>query len=59
VISLRKPEPIAGVSFDHWMLTFGSEQAGLRITRGTLDRHGCWHPWRLDVFLLWKGRRVG
>ena len=57
-VSIRKAEPVAGVTFNHYMLTIGSERAGLRITRGNLDRRGRWHPWRPDVFLLWRGRRV-
>jgi hypothetical protein len=40
------------------MLTLGNERAGLRVTRGTLDRRGRWHPHRLCIFPLWRGRRV-
>lgn len=44
----------------HWMLTIGNpERRALRITRGNLDRHGRWHPWRPDVFWIVDGRRVG
>jgi hypothetical protein len=42
----------------HWMFTLGTERAGIRVTRGTISRHGVWHPWRPCVFLLWRGRRV-
>ena len=42
----------------HLMFTIGTERAGLRITRGHLDRHGNWHLWLLDIFFLWRGRRV-
>jgi hypothetical protein len=42
----------------HWMLTIGTERAGLRVTRGRLSRRGRWHPWQPCVFLLWRGRRV-
>lgn len=43
----------------HWMLTLGTEHAGLRVTRGRLSRKGQFHDWQPDVFLLWRGRRVG
>jgi len=42
----------------HWMFTLGNERAGLRVTRGHLDRRGRFHRNRPDVFLLWRGRRV-
>jgi hypothetical protein len=42
----------------HWMLTLGTERAGVRVTRGRLSRRGRFHRWQPDVFLLWRGRRV-
>jgi hypothetical protein len=41
----------------HWMLTLGSERAGLRVTPGRLGRGGRWHGWQPNVFVLWRGRR--
>jgi hypothetical protein len=38
-------------------LTIGTEQCGLRITRGKLDRHGSWHDNWPCIFILWRGRR--
>lgn len=43
----------------HRTLTLGSERYGLRVARGRLDRRGKWHGNRPDVFLLWRGRRIG
>lgn len=65
-IRIQKAEPITlercddedTLTFDHYMLTIGSERAGLRITRGTLDRHGNWHRWWPNVFFLQHGKRT-
>lgn len=43
----------------HHMLTLGKEALGIRITMGKLDRHAVWHPMRPDIFLLFRGRRIG
>ncbi len=40
-------------------MTIGTEQVGIRITKGRLDRHGRFHNHQLCIFLLWRGRRVG
>jgi hypothetical protein len=39
-------------------MTLGSKRAGLRVTRGRLDRRGRFHGRQPCVFLLWRGRRV-
>lgn len=42
------------------LLTIGSPARGLclRITMGSLSRHGKWRGWVPDVFLIWRGKRV-
>lgn len=39
-------------------MTIGTEQLGVCITRGKLDRRGHFHENWPCVFLLWRGRRV-
>ena len=39
-------------------MTIGTPRAGVRITRGKLDRHGVWHENWPCIFLLWRGQRV-
>ena len=64
----RRQEPLASASLvvdcepsmqGESMRTIGNERAGVRVTKGRLDRRGKWHPWQPCVFLLWKGGRVG
>lgn len=65
-VRIQKAEPITldqgdgeyTLTFDHYMLTIGSERAGVRITRGSLSRHGKWRSWCPNVFFLWRGRRA-
>jgi hypothetical protein len=39
------------------VVTIGSEQLGIRCTRGRIDRNGCWHPNQLCIFILFKNKR--
>lgn len=40
------------------MVTIGTVQCGLRITKGRLSRRGRWHGWQPCIFFLWKGKKV-
>ncbi len=40
-------------------MTIGNERLGLRITKGRLTKKGKWHERQPNVFLLWKGKRIG
>jgi hypothetical protein len=38
-------------------MTIGTEQLGIRITKGRLDRRGRYHPRQPCIFILFKGKR--